>query len=144
MEPMIRLPAALAIAGLLFLAAPGAAENRANAPVITNLKLEPSTAPRGSRIRVTIQIYDRQGPRAIVPTLHFLREGSELIRVPLHDDGTRGDNVARDGFYTGEMTVPRSAAVGHHWFVASVYDRSGRQSNLLVYEFWVSADREST
>jgi hypothetical protein len=144
MGPIVCLPAAIALAGLLFPASAGAAGNKADAPVITNLKLDPSTAPRGSRILVHVEIFDRQGPGDVVPTLYFLREGWELLRVPVHDDGTRGDSVARDGFYTGEIRVPVSAAIGNHWFIVSVYDRSGHRSNLLIYEFWVSGGRQST
>lgn len=143
MRTIVCLPVEITLAGLLCLAATGTAENRADAPVIANLKLEPSTAPRGSRVRVHVEIFDRQGPEDVIPVLYFLREGWELLKVPVHDDGARGDQVAGDGFYAGTIVVPVSATVGNHWFIVSIYDHSGLRSNLLIYEFWVSGNRES-
>ena len=133
----------MAMVGLLWLVpGPVSFQDRINTPVITNLKIEPSSALPGVIVMIRIQIFDRQGQEDIVPILYLLREGLELIRTPLYDDGTCGDSVPMDGFYTGRMTVPLTASVGSHWFVVYIYDKAGHRSNLLIYEFWVPESRK--
>ncbi|HLB94855.1 MAG TPA: hypothetical protein VJK28_01620 [Nitrospiria bacterium] len=119
-------------------------QDRADAPVITNLKFEPSAAPSGSRVVLRIQVFDRQGREDIVPILYLLREGVELIKTRLYDDGSQDDRIPHDGFYTGLMTVPLTASWGNHWFVVYIFDKAGHRSNLLLYEFLVSGDRQLT
>ena len=136
------LPVKVAIAGLLWFSGAEAGQDQINAPVITNLKFEPSSGPQGSHIVVRIQIFDRQGREDIVPVLSLLREGRELIEAPVYDDGTHGDRLPSDGFYTGLMMVPFTASPGNHWFVVFIYDKAGHRSNLLIYEFLVSEERK--
>jgi len=142
---MVSLRMKLGIAVLFSLAPEGSEsftradsmQDRANAPVITNLKFDPSAAPQGGRVALRVQAFDRQGREDIIPILYLLREGIELIKTRLYDDGSHGDRIARDGFYTGVMTVPSMASFGSHWFVVFLYDQGGHRSNLLIYEFWV-------
>jgi hypothetical protein len=141
---MISLPMRFMMQALLFLALedqrPATADSmqdRGNAPVITNLKFEPAAAPQGGRVTLRVQVFDRQGREDIIPILYLLREGIELIKTGLYDDGSHGDLIARDGFYTGTMTVPLTTFSGSHWFVVFLYDQGGHRSNLLIYEFWV-------
>ena len=91
-----------------------------------------------------IQVFDRQGREDIVPILYLLREGVELIKTRLYDDGSQDDRIPHDGFYTGLMTVPLAASWGNHWFVVYIFDKAGHRSNLLLYEFLVSGDRQLT
>jgi hypothetical protein len=92
---------------------------------------------------IRVHVFDRQGAEDVVPVLFLLREGWELISVRVYDDGTRGDRLAGDGFYLGETIVPRSAAPGDHWFVVYLYDREGNRSNMLLHEFYVTADQKT-
>jgi hypothetical protein len=112
-------------------------QERLDSPVITQLRVEPRAAPPGGRMIIRLQIHDRQGRGDIDPVLYQIREGIERIRTPLYDDGTHGDAHPSDGFYSGEMQVPPTAAEGSHWFVVFVYDRAGHRSNLELYEFTV-------
>ena len=117
-------------------------ENRMNAPVITNLKFEPSSAAHGTRFLIRIQVFDRQGSEDVVPVLFLLRGGWELVKTPLYDDGTHGDQISDDGFYAGFMTIPPTAAYGNHWFLVYLYDKANLRSNLLIHEIWVKEDQE--
>ena len=144
-RPRMPLPMKIMMVALMSLT-PGLqpVQDRANAPVITNLKFEPSAAPQGSRVMLRIQVFDRQGREDIIPILYLLREGIEHLTTRLYDDGSHGDSIPRDGFYTGLMTIPLTASTGNHWFVVYIFDKGGHRSNLLLYEFGVSGDRQVT
>ncbi len=142
MRPFGSVSARVTVAGLLWFSGIEPAQNRMDAPVITNLKIEPSSAPRGSRLLVHIKIFDRQGRDDILPVLYLLREGRETIKTPVYDDGMHKDALPNDGFYTGVMTIPLTAGIGNHWFVGYVYDKGGLRSNMLIYELWVLGDQE--
>ena len=114
----------------------------ANTPVIASFKFEPSIASRGSEVIIRVQIFDRQGQKDVIPVLYLEREGVELIKTPLYDNGEKQDTIPNDGFYTGRMTVPQSAALGKHWFVVYLFDRSMNRSNLLIQEFTVLRAQE--
>lgn len=114
----------------------------ANSPVIANLKFEPSIAARGSEVIIRVQVFDRQGGEDVIPMLYLEREGIELIKTPLYDNGEKYDTIPNDGFYTGLMTVPQSAALGKHWFVVYLFDRSRHRSNLLIHELTILGERQ--
>lgn len=129
------------LAGSFLSAGAVAAGPNRDSPVIANLKFEPDSAPKGGGLLVRIQVYDRQGPDDVDPVLHLLREGRELISIPLYDDATHGDRMPGDGFYSGPMSVPSTADSGVHWFLIYLYDKEGNRSNLLVNEFRVTDQR---
>ena len=129
-------------AGFLILFGLQSVNEGANTPVITNLKFEPTFAVRGSEVIIRVQVFDRQGHEDIIPMLYLEREGIEMIKTPLYDHGKKYDSIPNDGFYTGRMTVPQSSALGKHWFVVYLFDRSRHRSNLLIQEITVLAERQ--
>lgn len=112
------------------------AEN--NSPLISDLIVNPMKGGHGTKVKMTLKINDPQGDKDIERFLYQIREGREMIRTSLYDDGTNGDDKANDHIYTGEMIVPNTAAERTHQFSVFVYDRNRHKSNILTYEFTVS------
>lgn len=108
-----------------------------DAPVISDLNVDPSAGPVDTRYTVSVRITDPRGPGDIVPTLFQIRERVESIPLTINDQGENGDAVAGDGVYTAVTRVPPSAAAGTHTFAVFVRSRTGRQSNTLLYQFTV-------
>ena len=107
------------------------------APVISDLKVNPSSGPSGTVYTISVRIVRPQDPRDLVAVLHQLREGVEPIDVPIHDDGQEGDAVKGDGIYTGRSSVPGTATKGTHRFEVFIEDKTGGKSNVLEYRFTV-------
>ena len=113
-----------------------AAEERSS-PVISDLKVDPSSGPPGTIYTVSVRIMNPRDPKDIVEVLHEVRENVESMDVPIRDDGLEGDAVRGDGAYTGRSVVPRTAAKQTHRFEVFIQDKEGRKSNVLEYRFTV-------
>lgn len=113
------------------------AEVDTNAPVISGFSVRPSAGPAGTTYRITFRLSDPQGLDNIVPILYQLREGIEVIEVPINDKGLAGDLQEGDGIYTGKSVVPKTAAKQKHNFQVFVRDKEGHQSKSLEYSFTV-------
>jgi hypothetical protein len=105
-------------------------------PVISELKVTPTSGPAGTIYSISLRI---TGPEEVIPLLHQRREGKETIDTPLRDDGLQGDAEKGDGIYTGHSDVPPTAAKRVHHFEVFVKDKTGRKSNVLEYRFTVVA-----
>jgi hypothetical protein len=121
---------------LLAITLPLAAEEPSG-PVISDLTVHPSSGPPGTEYTIAVRIMSPPNPDEIVPVLHQLREMRESDDLPIHDDGTEGDAVKGDGIYSGQSTVPKTAAQKTHHFDVFILDTSGRKSNVLEYRFTV-------
>ncbi|HEY4417788.1 MAG TPA: CotH kinase family protein, partial [Verrucomicrobiae bacterium] len=92
------------------LGSPGAANSRAAAnagPVIYNVTHFPAVPAAGQPIVVTAQVGDPQGATNF--TLYYrLDPATNYIPVTMRDDGTDGDQVARDGVFSA--TIPGQMA----------------------------------
>lgn len=108
-----------------------------NSPVISDLTVNPPAGGRGTKVEISLNIIDPQGKKDLDKFLYQIRDGKEMIRIRLYDDGTNGDKKANDNIYTGEMVVPDSAAEKTHHFSVFVYDKKRHKSNMLTYEFTV-------
>jgi hypothetical protein len=109
-------------------------------PVISDLRVEPSSGPPGSSYTVSVRILSPQDPDEIVPVLNEVRENQEKIEVGIRDDGLDGDAVRGDGRYSGRIRVPETAAEQTHRFQVYIHDTAGRMSNVLEYRFTVLRD----
>ena len=107
------------------------------APVISDLKVDPSSGPSGTVYTISVRVVRPKDPRDLVAILHQLREGAESIDVPIRDDGMEGDPVKGDGIYTGRSSVPATASKGTHRFEVFIEDKTGVKSNVLEYRFTV-------
>lgn len=125
--------AALALVMLSFSSATG----QGPGPVISDLRVEPSSGPPGSSYTISVRVESPRDPKEIVPILNEVRENLEKIEVTIHDDGLDGDAVPRDGRYTGRIVVPQTAAQQTHRFKVYIHDKAGRMSNVLEYRFTV-------
>jgi hypothetical protein len=132
----MRTVMALLALSLLTLPLPLAAEEQSG-PLIADLTLHPSSGPPGTDYIISVRIVSPPNPKVIVPVLHQIREMRESDDIPIHDDGQEGDAVKGDGIYTGQSTVPNSAAERTHHFEVFIRDTSGRKSNRLTYHFTV-------
>ena len=135
MENSIAL-AAFSLVMLSFSSAAG----QGTGPLISDLRVEPSSGAPGSSYTVSLRIDRPRDPKEIVPTLNEIRENMEKIEVAIHDDGLDGDAVKGDGRYTGRITVPQTASQQTHRFRVYIHDAAGRTSNVLEYEFTVLKD----
>jgi len=124
---------ALALMMLSFSSATG----QGSGPVISDLRVEPSSGPPGSSYTLSVRIEKPRDPREIVPILNEVRENMEKIEVAIHDDGLDGDAVRGDGRYSGRIVVPETAAQQTHRFKVFIHDKAGRMSNILEYRFTV-------
>jgi len=106
-------------------------------PVISDLKVDPSSGPPGTIYTISVRIVSPRDPKDIVEVLHQVREDVESMDVPIRDDGLEGDAVRGDGIYTGRSVVPRTAAKQTHRFEVFIQDKAGRKSNVLEYRFTV-------
>ncbi|MBI3597008.1 MAG: hypothetical protein HY203_07655 [Nitrospirae bacterium] len=109
-------------------------------PVISDLRVEPSSGPPGSAYSISVRIENPRDPKEIIPILNEVRENMEKIEVTIHDDGLDGDAVKGDGRYTGRIVVPGTAAQQTHRFEVYIHDKAGRISNVLEYRFTVLKD----
>jgi len=109
-------------------------------PVISDLRVAPSYGSPGSSYTISVRIDNPPSPEEIVPILYENRENMEKIEVKIHDDGLDGDEVKRDGRYTGRIEVPQTAAQETHHFKVYILDKAGRMSNVLEYQFTVVKD----
>jgi hypothetical protein len=109
-------------------------------PVISDLRVEPSSGPSGSAYTISVRIESPRDPEEIVPVLNEETENMEKIEVPLRDDGLDGDAVKGDGRYTGRIEVPETAAQQTQRFKVYIHDTAGRVSNVLEYRFTVLRD----
>lgn len=107
------------------------------APLISDLIVDPSEGPVGTEYAITLRIRDPQGPEDIGRILFQIREKTEVIKVPIRDDGLEGDRSKGDGIYTGRVVVPTTAERRTHRFEVFVRDREGNESNTLEYRFIV-------
>jgi len=121
---------------LLTMALPLAAEE-SSGPLISDLTVHPSSGPPGTDYTISVRIVSPRNPNEIIPVLHQLREMRESDDIPIHDDGLEGDAVKGDGIYSGQNTVPNTAAQKTHHFDVFILDTSGRKSNVLEYHFTV-------
>lgn len=121
---------------LLAMALPLAAQEQPG-PLISDLTVHPTSGPPGTVYTISVRIESPQDPKEIVAVLHQTRELRESDDIPIHDDGVEGDAVDGDGIYTGQSTVPSTAAHRTHHFVVFILDTSGRKSNVLEYQFTV-------
>jgi len=117
--------------------APPAAAQESSGPVIADVRIVPNAGPTGTVYTVAVRIVRPSDPEAVVPVLHQIRERTERIDLPIHDDGLQGDAVKGDGIYTGQTSVPGSAAARVHHFEVFILDAAGRKSNVLEYQFTV-------
>ena len=106
-------------------------------PVIADLKVAPSSGSAGTVYVLSVQMTDPQGLGDILKILYQMREGIELIELPLNDDGLEGDLKKGDGIFSGQSAVPKTAARQTHLFEVFVRDKSGHKSNILSYRFTV-------
>jgi len=109
-------------------------------PVISDLRVEPSSGPPGSSYTISFRIDSPRDPNEIVPILNEVRENQEKIEVAIRDDGLNGDAVRGDGRYTGRIVIPQTAAEQTHHFRVYIHDTAGRMSNVLEYRFTVLRD----
>jgi hypothetical protein len=109
-------------------------------PVISDLRVEPSSGPPGSTYTISVRIESPRDPKEIVPILNEMRENQEKIEVTINDDGIEGDSVKGDGRYSGRIVVPQTAAQQTHRFKVYIHDKAGRMSNVLEYHFTVLKD----
>jgi len=109
-------------------------------PVISDLRVEPSSGPPGSTYTISVRIESPRDPKEIVPILIEVRENLEKIEVTINDDGLDGDAVRGDSRYTGRIVVPQTAAQQTHRFKVYIHDKAGRMSNVLEYQFTVLKD----
>ena len=106
-------------------------------PLISDIRVDPSSGPSGTVYTISVRIVRPKDPRDLVPVLRQLRDGAESIDVPIHDDGMDGDALKGDGIYTGRSLVPSTAVRRTHNFEVLVEDKTGRRSNVLKYSFTV-------
>jgi len=132
----VTAPAVLALVALYCASAAG----QVPGPVISDLRVEPSSGPPGSAYTISVRIESPRDPDAIVPILNEIRENMEKIQVNINDDGLAGDAIKGDGRYTGRIAVPPSAAQQTHHFRVYILDIAGRMSNVLEYDFSVLKD----
>jgi hypothetical protein len=140
-HPMKRHPMLVALictlaAAWLTVAPPGAAQE-STGPLIADVRIVPAAGPTGTVYTVSVRIVSPRDPGAIVPVLHQIRERTERIDLPIHDDGLDGDAVKGDGVYSGRTSVPDSAAARTHHFEVYIVNTEGRKSNVLDYRFTV-------
>ena len=130
---------ALVVLALMTLSVSSAA-GQATGPVISDLRVEPSSGPPGSAYTVSVRVERPRDPKEIVPILIEVRENLEKIEVTINDDGLDGDAVRGDGRHTGRIVVPQTAAQQTHRFKVYIHDKAGRMSNVLEYRFTVLKD----
>ena len=111
--------------------------NEGDLPVLSNLKVQPQEGLVETNYTVTLNISDQQGPNDIINILYQIREETEVMKVPINDQGIEGDLTKGDGIYTGRSFVPKTASEGTHIFKAFVFDKDGHKSNVLEYSFTV-------
>jgi len=128
------------VAAVCALAQPAAAQD-SSGPQIADLHVDPSSGPTGTVYTISVRIVKPRAPNEFVPVLHQIRENTELIDIPIHDDGLDGDAVKGDGIYTGRTSVPGTAATRTHHFDVFILDAAGRKSNVLDYRFTVLPGR---
>jgi hypothetical protein len=125
--------AALALVTLSF----SSAAEQGSGPVISDLRVEPSSGPPGSAYTISVRIESPRDPKELVPILNEVRENLEKIEVAIHDDGLDGDAERGDGRYSGRIVVPQTAAEQTHRFKVYIHDKAGRMSNVLEYQYTV-------
>lgn len=130
---------ALVVLALMALSA-SSATGQAAGPVISDLRVEPSSGPPGSSYTISLRIESPRNPGEIVPILNEETEKMEKIELPIHDDGLDGDVVKGDGRYTARIVVPETAAQRTDHFQVYIHDTAGRVSNVLEYRFTVLRD----
>ena len=91
--------------GAVLLASVLASPAKKEAPVISNISVDPSAGPNGTVYTLSVHISDPQGRDNIVQVLHQIRENREAIQVPLNDEGRDGDLKKGDGVYSGQSIV---------------------------------------
>jgi hypothetical protein len=135
----MRKVTALVALALITLSCSSAA-GQAAGPVISDLRVEPSSGPPGSAYTISVRIESPRDPKEIVPILNEETEKMEKIELPIRDDGLDGDAVKGDGRYTGRIEVPETAVQGTDRFQVYIHDTAGRVSNVLEYRFTVLRD----
>jgi hypothetical protein len=135
----MRKVSSLVALALMTLSCPSAAEQDPG-PVISGLRVEPSSGPPGSAYTISVHIESPRDPNEIIPILNEVRENMEKIEVPIRDDGLDGDAVKGDGRYSGRIVIPQTAAEQTHRFQVYIHDKAGRMSNVLEYRFTVLKD----
>jgi len=135
----LRNSTALAVLALVTLSF-SSASGQGSGPVISDLRVVPSSGPPGSAYTISVRVESPRDPKEIVPILNEVRENLEKIEVAIHDDGLDGDSVRGDGRYSGRIVVPQTAAQQTHRFKVYIHDNAGRMSNVLEYHFTVLKD----
>jgi len=86
---------------------------------ISEIKLVPNPLIAGRKAKVTCKVTADAG----VESVQVYDPRGWLLTM--YDDGTHGDEVAEDGVYTLEETVPYDADAGTYYATLIVKDKSG-------------------
>ena len=113
------------------LGTPGAPNSRAVAnagPAISDVRHTPVLPATNQSFVVTAQVADPDGLSQVL--LHYrIDPGTNLVSVPMTDDGLEGDAVAGDGMFTA--TIPGQKADSLVAFHISAIDQANRQAGSL-------------
>jgi hypothetical protein len=90
---------------------------------------QPSPAKPGDTVMVTLQVTDTEGR---IDTIAASMGDDDGLLFDLYDNGTNGDEVARDGVWSYELTVPQSLDVEQYTILIIPYDRNGDEITTEV------------
>lgn len=89
--------------------------------------VQPSPAKPGDTVMVTVQVADSERR---IDTIAVAVDGGEGLMFDLYDNGTHGDETARDGVWSYAMDVPHTLDVEQYTMTIVPYDRFGREVTL--------------
>jgi len=84
----------------------------------------------GTETVVIELLVDHPSGRKLVASVTGRLAGVQVPPVEFHDDGTRGDAVARDGLYVGTLQLPLDVAPGLYPTTVTVVDLNGARSYI--------------
>ena len=100
------------------------------APALTELVIEPARVQPGGSALIRVRVADEGGA---IDTVAGQLGTAGLLQFDLYDNGTHGDEAARDGIWSCSLEVPEEAAPDRYPLFVKAYDVNGD-------EVWVEAE----
>ncbi len=84
---------------------------------------EPTSVRPGDMVRLAVGLNDSEGR---VDTIGATLHAATAIGFDLYDNGSHGDEKARDGVWSYTLEVPPNAGAGHYLVTIAAYGRNGQ------------------
>ncbi|MBD3184667.1 hypothetical protein GF312_20470 [Candidatus Poribacteria bacterium] len=93
---------------------------------ISDIKMVPDPVVSGSKVKATCKVESDEA-------VDYVRIYTPDYRtITAYDDGTHGDEVAGDGIYTLEETVPYDAPAGVYDITIVAADKNGNSARKVI------------